>query len=1079
MTNIKPVGSPQEDSPEAASTCGVTRRQAIAFLGLGTVSALSSRVLAQVPTVAGPFETADFAALIPPDKKLRPEWVRSLFERGQRTVYTKARGELSFIGMPVGGLCCGTLYISGDGRLWLWDIFNQNTLGILPRVVPFEGFGERRQIGSGDGSAYVAPHTPQSPLQQGFALKIGDVARPLDASGWSEISFSGEYPLAQVEYRDPKSPLEVSMRAYSPFIPLEFDNSSLPATLCEFTLRNTSAHEVQAQIGSWLENACCLYSAGPGSGSRLNTVQTEPNATLILSRFDNTPPATAQAKRPDIVVDDFERAEYAPWKVEGDAFGKGPVARADIPGYQGDLGIQGERAVNSHASAPGADSVQRDTHTGKITSPPFVIQRKYLSFLIGGGAGQDVGLRLLIDGKEVRRAHGRNANLMQSSSFDVSEFEGKSALIEIFDNATGGWGHVGADHIVQTDDPRGGPLTGREPDFGTMSLAILGTGSNRANADARVEDVFRSSNSAQARKAVGEKLIGSLSHSLRLGPGQVQTVTFVVAWHFPNSGLNAAEAGSGNYYAKRFVDASAVVRYVAAHYERLSTLTKRWHGCWYNSSLPFWLLDRSFANTSILATSTAHRFGSGRFWAWEGIGCCEGTCTHVWHYAQAPGRLFPEIERFTREHVDFGVALEESGVIGYRGEHTGPAVDGQCGRILGALREHQMSADGAFLKRVWPGVKRALGFLLRHDSNGDGLLDGAQENTLDAAWFGKIAWISSLYAAALRAGEEMARESGDEEFARLCAAKSRQSRSAIESQLFNGEYFIQLPEAGRESSLGTYQGCHIDQVHGQSWAWQVGLGRVLDQGKTLSALRALYKYNFAPDVGPFKRRHPQGRPYALAGEGGLVMATNPRDLPHAFGNVSDWQYGYFNECMSGFEHQAASHMVAEGLVLEGLAVTRAIHDRYHAARRNPWNEVECSDHYSRAMASYGTFISACGFEYHGPHAHMGFAPRLQRENFQAAFTSAQGWGSYIQQRQNNTQRSSIHLAYGRLRLKTLALELPDEPRQNARTRVQVLVGGKRAASSFQIQGRRLLVTLAQDTVLEEGQRLDVVARQFA
>ena len=65
--------------------------------------------------------------------------------------------------------------------------------------------------------------------------------------------------------------------------------------------------------------------------------------------------------------------------------------------------------------------------------------------------------------------------------------------------------------------------------------------------------------------------------------------------------------------------------------------------------------------------------------------------------------------------------------------------------------------------------------------------------------------------------------------------------------------------------------------------------------------------------------------------------------------------------MSGFEHQAASHMIAEGLLLEGLAVTRAIHDRYHAARRNPYNEIECSDHYSRAMASYGSFVTLCGF----------------------------------------------------------------------------------------------------------------------
>ena len=75
----------------------------------------------------------------------------------------------------------------------------------------------------------------------------------------------------------------------------------------------------------------------------------------------------------------------------------------------------------------------------------------------------------------------------------------------------------------------------------------------------------------------------------------------------------------------------------------------------------------------------------------------------------------------------------------------------------------------------------------------------------------------------------------------------------MESKLFNGEYFIQIADPKREKSLGTYEACHIDQVHGQSWAWQVSLGRVLDRKKTLSALRALWKYNFAPDVGPFRK----------------------------------------------------------------------------------------------------------------------------------------------------------------------------------------------------------------------------------
>ena len=96
--------------------------------------------------------------------------------------------------------------------------------------------------------------------------------------------------------------------------------------------------------------------------------------------------------------------------------------------------------------------------------------------------------------------------------------------------------------------------------------------------------------------------------------------------------------------------------------------------------------------------------------------------------------------------------------------------------------------------------------------------------------------------------------------------------------------------------------------------------------------------------------------------------------------------------MNGFEYQAAGHMIWEGHgARRAWRCARSLHDRYHASRRNPWNEVECGDHYARSMASYGVFLAACGFEYHGPKGHLA-SPRAEPEDFRAAFTSAEGWG---------------------------------------------------------------------------------------
>jgi hypothetical protein len=134
----------------------------------------------------------------------------------------------------------------------------------------------------------------------------------------------------------------------------------------------------------------------------------------------------------------------------------------------------------------------------------------------------------------------------------------------------------------------------------------------------------------------------------------------------------------------------------------------------------------------------------------------------------------------------------------------------------------------------------------------------------------------------------MAIEMNDSDFAVRCRELAQRGNKSISERLFSGEYFVQKPDPDRPDVIGYYGSCAIDQVLGQSWAWQVGLGRVLDHQKTLSALNSLWRYNFAPDVGPFRNAFPAGRWYAMPGEAGLIMATNPDDTPNPF--HADWHW---------------------------------------------------------------------------------------------------------------------------------------------------------------------------------------------
>ncbi len=1026
--------------------------------------------------MAGPFaEIQPGAFPIPAEKNLDPAWVRSLTERGAPTVWTSARDELKWIGMPVGGICCGQVYLSGDGRLWHWDIFN------LP---------QEQVWSSTAGPLYAKPAAVKSPFEQGFAVRVKaggkEVTKKLSAEAFRDVRFTGQYPISRVEYRDQGLPVEVELQAFSPFVPLDFESSSLPLTVMSYTVRNTSAEAAEVSIAGWIENPVLLSAGGSGRARLRNLLRGIGDATAVVCSAESAPERERAAERPDIVFEDWEKGTYEGWTRTGTAFGERPRNVSEIAGYQGNVNAQGKWTVNTHETRGGEDVVKADTHIGTLTSREFVVERGFIRFRIGGGnhPGQTC-VNLLVDGAPVRTATGRDHNRMRIEHFDVREFAGRKAQVQIVDAWTGGWGQVGVDEIVLTDsaelDLR--PLEER-PDFGTMALAVLGdraAGSAAIGALSDVGSAFAEERKSDVVSGLDKRPIAGVTRTVMVKPGDSATIEFLVAWHFPTPNRDQLSFLQGietlrHHYAARFKDAAEVVAFAATNFERLCAQTRLWRDTWNDSTLPHWFLDRTFINTSIAATVTCLRFDSGRFYGWEGTHCCAGTCQHVWQYAQSLARVIPELERSTREMVDFGIAFhDDNGAIDYRAEaHRIVAHDGLAGTVLRAWREHTMSADDAFLRRIWPRVKKSVEHLMREDRDGDGLLEGEQYNTLDASWWGPMGWISSLYLAAVRAGEAMARDVGDLEFAARCAKiVERGSRSLVE-KLYNGEYFIHLADPAHPEANSTNDGCHIDQVFGQSWAWQVGLDRVVPEKECRSALASLWKYSFAPDVGVYRDALKEiikgGRWYALPGEAGLLMCTFPRggaDRATAKGRDA-WAAGYFNECMHGFEYQVAAHMVWEGMVTEGLAITRSLEDRYHASKRNPYNEIECSNHYARSMASYGVYLAACGFEFHGPRGHIGFAPRVSPDHFRAAFTACEGWGTYSQKRSGGKSDAEIAVKHGRLRVVTVALSGPE--REGA---AASLNGKPVTVAMAQRSGDRVVLRLKEPVVVEAGMVLKV------
>jgi hypothetical protein len=154
---------------------------------------------------------------------------------------------------------------------------------------------------------------------------------------------------------------------------------------------------------------------------------------------------------------------------------------------------------------------------------------------------------------------------------------------------------------------------------------------------------------------------------------------------------------------------------------------------------------------------------NGNVWGWEGcfttVGCCPGTCTHVWNYAQSLCHLFPALERTLREQ-ELLRSINEQGHVNFRaGLPDGPvlheyhaAADGQLGGILKLYRDWQISGDTAWMKSLYPMARRSLNFCISHwDPDRRGALFEPHHNTYDIEFWGPDGMCGSIYIGALSA----------------------------------------------------------------------------------------------------------------------------------------------------------------------------------------------------------------------------------------------------------------------------------------------------------------------------------------
>ncbi|HEX6209806.1 MAG TPA: GH116 family glycosyl hydrolase, partial [Methylomirabilota bacterium] len=410
----------------------------------------------------------------------------------------------------------------------------------------------------------------------------------------------------------------------------------------------------------------------------------------------------------------------------------------------------------------------------------------------------------------------------------------------------------------------------------------------------------------------------------------------------------------------------------------------------------------------------------------------------------------------------FAHATDDTGLMSFRvhlpleraQEFGKAAADGQMGCVMKACRDWQLSGDDEALRALWPHIRRSLEFCWipgGWDADRDGVMEGAQHNTMDVEYYGPNPQMGLWYLGALRAAETMARRVGDLAFAGTCHDLFTRGSAWIDAHLFNGEYYehqIRPPASAADVApsllvgMGAedvtspeYQlgaGCLVDQLVGQYMSHVAGLGYLVQPERVKTTLASILKYNRRSDL------HAHFNPlrtFALAGESALLMASYPRERPAN-------PFPYFGEVMTGFEYTAAAGMLYEGMIDDGLQVIRDVRARYDGHRRNPFDEAECGHHYARAMASWAAVLALTGFRYSAVPGEFALAA-APGAHF---WSSGYGWGTCtVAEDGPGRWRARLDVAEGGLAVASIAIGAARAAVEPARTlgageSVSVIVG---------------------------------------
>jgi len=140
---------------------------------------------------------------------------------------------LKEISFPLGGIGTGSIGLMGNGNFTDWEIFNrpnkdsENLYTFFAIRAEYPDGKVICKVLMGD---YTQDYSGKIGNKRWYGYGCGASSGSMCAyPHFSRVSFKGEFPIAEITFTDDDFPAEVVLTAFNPFIPLDSENSSLPA----------------------------------------------------------------------------------------------------------------------------------------------------------------------------------------------------------------------------------------------------------------------------------------------------------------------------------------------------------------------------------------------------------------------------------------------------------------------------------------------------------------------------------------------------------------------------------------------------------------------------------------------------------------------------------------------------------------------------------------------------------------------------------------------------------------------------------------------------------------------------------